>query len=933
MSRQLLKILGLTIAAVTICVAAVCVFGVFAYLKVLPRAVSNPNVINYLEKTVKTHTKFEPEIKNPKIKTSLKPEIEFTIDRLKLTGGKTSVLDVENFYIKLSFSQIFNKKIILERINLDYLFADVNKLIDIIPKPEQETTSSWGFDIFQSVMSVNDALILYNIDRDTKVKLSAKGLRIDDDFEQKQVNYNVSANIKRGKNSLNIKTKDNGHVYIKEMQKLYADDCKISVNGSDIKYSGVIDTKSNYDLKFSSDKFSIPNVIELLDTKIVENNLTEQLVYFEDIDGDFDFDVRVTNDKISGTVNLNKLVFKFPAIAHLPVVFNSGHISFDEKNIKLKNFKGYYNGKQANKIDFEGTVNDYLDSVDTDLVGNAVINDDFAKNYISKTANYPVSMKGHADTRIALKSKYNKIDLIWLYRFQKGSGFVVDGEESFMNDAANRVLAAKLHFNDNLLNIESINYYAGNPEGDRENARIPIVSAYGNIDFSNGETFVRNFGLKLPKPMPSGFINILAKQRIFKGGTFTGHFDVLNKKGCPIKIKADIKAQNVAVPSQRLFIKEGEFKTDKDNMHISSSGRYRRSDYDLSGTILNEVKFPIIVKNITLGIDEIDVDKYLQAFNAQKPTQAAGDVNTAITELTGFNEDAGDDDIQTFNLANLIIEECILKVKQGFYKDIKFSDAQANLTLDKDSMLKINSNKVKIADGISTVKAECDLKNHKYFLRLGIKEVNSDTIASSLLNLSKEIDGRASGLIELNTDDSLKLNGRIQFKVDNGVIGKVGLLQYALNVASLFRNPLTMVSPTVISDLVSIPEGRFDRINGDLRLKDNVVERMMIKSTSAQLSSFIIGRYNLENSDAALRIYTKFSNKKKGLYGILRNISLNSLANRIPLSSRNDINYYEAEISQIPPIDADEKDCQIFFTKVDGDIEHNNFISSLKKIK
>ena len=65
----------------------------------------------------------------------------------------------------------------------------------------------------------------------------------------------------------------------------------------------------------------------------------------------------------------------------------------------------------------------------------------------------------------------------------------------------------------------------------------------------------------------------------------------------------------------------------------------------------------------------------------------------------------------------------------------------------------------------------------------------------------------------------------------------------------------------------------------------------------------------------------------------MRNISLNNLANRIPISSRSDAHYYAAELKQIPDIEADEKDCQIFLTKVDGDVEHNNFISSLKKIK
>ena len=142
-----------------------------------------------------------------------------------------------------------------------------------------------------------------------------------------------------------------------------------------------------------------------------------------------------------------------------------------------------------------------------------------------------------------------------------------------------------------------------------------------------------------------------------------------------------------------------------------------------------------------------------------------------------------------------------------------------------------------------------------------------------------------------------------------------------------------MISPSVFSDMVNIPEGNFDKITGDMKLKDNRIELMKIKSYSPQLSAYIVGCYNLENSDAILRIYTKFSNKNKGFAGLLRNISLNSLANRIPLKTRNDENYYAAELAQLPPIEADEKDCQIFVTKVDGDVEHNNFISSLKKIK
>ena len=216
--------------------------------------------------------------------------------------------------------------------------------------------------------------------------------------------------------------------------------------------------------------------------------------------------------------------------------------------------------------------------------------------------------------------------------------------------------------------------------------------------------------------------------------------------------------------------------------------------------------------------------------------------------------------------------------------------------------------------------------------KVGIKDVNSDLMASTILQLKKEITGKASGLIELNTDDSMKLNGSIKFLVLDGTIQKVGLVEYVLKFASLFRNPIATISPSIFSDLVNVPDGNFDRISGVLELKDNIIEKMQIKSSAPQLSAYIAGKYNLENGDAALRIYTKFSSKNKGFAGALRNISLNSLANRMPMTTRNDAHYYEAELSQLPELE-NEQGAQIFMTKVDGDVEHNNFISSLRKLK
>lgn len=909
------------------------------YLKVLPWAISNPRVIKYVEDVSSKTLGADVKISNPSLKTSISPNINFKVDEIKLTGKNKKLLaDIDKLNADISLKEIPKKNIILNKVALNNVFIDVNPILDLpVFKQKSSGQGEWNVDFYSSVFFLDNADILYKLDKNTFINVNGKKLKIEDDVAKKHLRYIISAQIIKGKNKLNVSSSDYNRVYIKDKDRIVFENSLVDINKSHFNFNGYLDKKNNYNLTFRSKNFSIPYVIDLLNSQIVENNLGEQLAYFKDIDGNFDFDFNITNKSMNGNIKLNKLVFKLIPFNNLPILLTQGNVKLDSHKIVLNDFKGYYNGKTSNKMDFAGTVKDYLKSVDTNLVGNAVVTNDFSTNYLSKMIGYPLQITGKADTRVQLKSKYNKIDLLWLYKFDKGNGFVADGDESFMNNLATRVLVAKMHFENMLLNIKSIDYYAEDPDRNHnvKKKRIPLVSFSSNIDFSNGQIFVKDFGLNLPQPMPSGFINMLIKEKLFKHGTFTGHIKVINTGKYPYLI-GNMKMDKVAIPSQRLFIRSGELKTDDNHLHISSNGRYRRSDYDMSGVIINEIKFPIVVKNITLALDTVDVEKYLQVFNNQTPSdEASTDVKTAVAKSIENNtgDTDSDDNTQTFDLANLIVEECVLKVKQGFYKNIHFSDAVANLSLDKHSVLKINADKFNFAEGQTTAKINCDLKNHKYNIWLALIKVNSDLIATTLLNLPKEINGKASGLLDLNTDDSLKLNGRIQFRVYNGVIAKIGLVQYALNVASLFRNPLTMISLSSLSELVSVPEGKFDQIDGDIYLKNNIAERMMIKSKAPQLSSFIIGRYDIEKQDAALRIYTKFSNSKKGMYGFLRNISLNALANRIPLSTRNDSNYYSAEISQLPPIDAEDKDCQIFLTKVDGDIVQNNFLSSLKKIK
>ena len=326
-----------------------------------------------------------------------------------------------------------------------------------------------------------------------------------------------------------------------------------------------------------------------------------------------------------------------------------------------------------------------------------------------------------------------------------------------------------------------------------------------------------------------------------------------------------------------------------------------------------------------LDLDNVDVEKLLLSMNSeQQDIQNTDNINS--------ENDIVDDNY--FFDTNLIrIENSSFKLKKGNYKELTFSDIDAKMTLDEKGLLKIQSNKFNIANGISTLKVESDLKNFKHYVRLGVKDVDSNLMAKVLLNLDKEISGSAKGLIELNTDKNLKLNGKIRFAIDDGAIGKIGLVEYLLKIASVFRNPIVMISPSVIMDIVNIPEGKFNKITGTINLKDNVAYGIDIRSVAPTLSALVRGRFDMEKHDASLRIYTRFSTDKKSMFGFFRNISLNALANKVQLYTKSDLNYYSSELVDLPQIEIGEEKSQIFLTQVEGDVENNNYLSSLKKIK
>ncbi len=858
------------------------------------------------------------DIKNPNIKTSIKPIIDLSVDKLILSKNSIVLVELENFHSSVSFNRILRKEIKLNKLIADTLTIKADKLIEVIPVfAAQSESSDFKVDFYNADIKLNNLDLSYNLNK-TNIEVYAKDIFIDYDNEYKNLGFNLEVLIKKNNKlyaDIIATTIDEIRLYDDRLQ---VSDFKFLINDSRLKVSAEIDKKGlNADIV--SDKFYLADIFNLVNCDIAIENGEELLKPLTNPEGNISFSFNLKNEDLKGTIIVNNTKAKLKDLSYIPLNIIKGKIIVTPDKINFVDLIGYWGKNKKNNLKIYGDIKDYYKTFDSNITIDTVIANEFFKDYLARLINNTtLFVSKPVGTRIIYKAKNNIMDITWLAKISKGINFGISNEKSALSDY-DRAVKGDFHIEGDSLDIKNINYYIANDI--RKGVKLtPILVLDAKMDLLGN---IDSIGFSFGREMSSEFLNIFASEQLLKKGTIKGnlHIDYRNNIPC---LKADMILKNTFAPQQRIFIKEAILKTDSNLINFDIKGRFKRANYDFQGKIKNELQPPFVIKNMALSLDNVDVERFLTAVNT---------TNTEASPSVVNSEDDIADDNYMFDTNLIRIEEADFTLDKGNYKELTFSNIKAKLTLDDKGVMRIQSNKFNIAQGISTLKVECDLKNLKHYVRLGVKDVDSNLMAKVLFNLDKEIQGKASGLIELNTDKTMKMNGSIKFLVNEGTIGKIGLVEYALKIASVFRNPVAMISPAAIIDIVSIPEGKFDKIQGELRIKDNVVSKINIQSYSKSLSALIRGRFDLEKHDTSLRIYTRFSSDKKSVFGFLRNISLNTLANKVQLNSKNDANYYAAELVDLPQIDVAEEKTQIFLTQVEGDVEHNNFLSSLKKIK
>lgn len=923
------------------------------YLACLPAIISSSRTINLVENLVNKYTKLNLTVEKPVFKPHILPQAGFEVKNLVLKKDEQELMNIKNLETKVRFGKILFKNITLDKLTADNLTLDVDGLLNALPTPQTEQNSEpaefdWDIDFFNANLGVKKAFISYNYTPETKIRIGIKNAQLEQTPDAKYLHINTRTDIiQNNKPLLTFEVNDENKVKLQN-KSIVVDNLQIDINKSIVTLASLINRKT-FDVNVKSDRFFVKDIFDLVNSNLIIPNGKEMLSPLTNPGGAVSFDVKLHNDELSGTIGMKNARAAVKDLGALPLVMPKGLITIYPDRMVFSDFNGYYGKNKSNTIKVSGTIKDYYKTFDSDLTIDTVATNEFLADYLAGLiGGTTIKISKDIPTRVIYKAVNNKMDITWLTKIAKGVSIGIDDTPSALNDY-DRAVTGEFILDGNELDIKNLNYYIAQDIHRGMGKIDPILIFDGKMNIATGE--LHEAGFSFGRELPSEFLNVFVRRKLFKGGTMKGSLHVLFRNNIP-KVKADMQIAKARIPSQRLFIKNATLQTDREDIKINANGRFKRVKYDLAGVIKNELVTPVIVKDLELNLDKVDVDRLLKSLNNQHqpegsttPAQAIPAPENPLPETVAVNETPEEecldedgeeceaDDNYMFDTNLIAIEKCAFRLKEGYYNGLTFGNIEANMTLDRNGIFNLQSNRFDIAEGISTLKINCDLKTLKYYIRLGVKDVNSDMFSTAILNLSKEISGKASGLIELTSDASMKLNGSIKFMINDGTIGKIGLVEYLMKVASIFRNPVAMISPATIIDIVNIPEGNFDKIEGELTLKDNVIQRMNIKSYSPTLSALIRGRYDLEKADASLRIYTRFSSSHKGFAGFLRNFSLNALANKVKLSGRNDANYYAAELKDLPPIEAKNEDTQVFLTQVEGDVEHNNFLSSLKKIK
>ncbi len=696
---------------------------------------------------------------------------------------------------------------------------------------------------------------------------------------------------------------------------LKADKSNLFINGTVKKFYA---KKPIVDLFVNGSNIAVQTVCKIASSS---PKIKKFVCQIKDCTGTLNINLRVSDKGLLGNLTFKNLSFRHIK-SDIPFSFKDLPIKFTNKSIILKNIAGEIGRTGSSPLFANVTVDNYL-KIPVIKASIAVKPTTlFIERYINTKLSHPFKLTGDAAVNVNINGSVDSLGIYPTVKINK------DADISYLSvnlgDTDDlREFTGEMFLKTDKLDVKKINYIKYPMSSDGRKISIPMWTMNGQFK-RQGNIFVpHNVAFTTHQNLPAKILNFVFKKSLIKNGTF----------GCVLKYKEVGKypklfgvanISNAEIPLYNLKIRNGKLSADEKKIHILADGDLVSTKYRVQTDVENSLTLPIKIKETKTKIQYLNLTKLIAVLN-QWSIDSYKDLKLKTA-------------VSTFKISDILVEKGLLQVNSIDYKNCPISDFQATFSLDKNSVLKIDTEKFKITDGIAHGSISYNVKTGETQSNVRMQGVDSNIIASSFLGLKNQITGKLDGnakitTIGLNDRDRLRnTNGIIGFHMENGTIPKLGSIEYLLRASTLLRSGFLSLSVNNFIELLKpFKTGTFSKISGCLYLKDGILKDVAVFSQGENLSLYLTGDYDISESESHAIVYGKLGKKTEGLFGPIGNLSASTLFALIPVSEN--VTEYEKEISKIPDIEYKNHDVRVFRATVDGDINLDKVTSSFKWIK
>ena len=878
---------------------AVCVILVFTgmygfFLFGLPKLLSSPEYINKYQTFIKEKTNFDTTINNFNLKTKPNLGIEIYLKHLDLNSDKKEQLaNIKN----LSYNtNLLNLK--HGALKTEYIFVDLDKIKNNIPKNENETPINFNFSYYPQI----------NIKKVDIVLTPNNTVEIN----------GINSQKKHGK----VITKLRAKVISKYLQKplLAGEQGSIIYSKKGLEFDNFSAQLANANLNISGDLQNLHLEGKNLPIKELENsflyfyklknpNKRNFIENFTNFKGIMDISLDYKKDGIFGKCITHNLGADFSNFK-IPLFFPKTVFFFEGKSIKADT-SGLF-GQDPVNTDFSLTG---LMTKDLIIKGNVYskLTDKTTKKY------YPaIKIVGNADAKVNYTTQNGKVDVNYTLTINKGNNL----ESSYGNlDNTDKIRKVSMHTikNGTPMSIESYDYSIYNGKEYEK-----LLLGNGKFDKVNGHYKLSYLTLKSNGRVSVNYIKSFLRDYV-KDGTFDANlrYDFSPKTLLGAMNFYDISHSNF------LYLKNTRVNIEKNKLYLDMNGSFYGSPLQAKATADNDFRKTFYV---------YDIDVHLDSFYVQKGKL------TSIPKT--FKTDKSAPKINKTKDIDVVVEKGNIKVDRIYSRkfDVRNVVLVSNL---KNNVANFVMPQAEYAGGLLSAKGTYNIKRHSSDIEFFASDIDSNEVATNFFRLKDQVEGSAFATLHVITKNKLNdIKAKATFAIADGFLPKIGSQEFIINsskkerkiynskIANKLREKFKdiKISLSKITNIdFSKPNMFYSNLYGSFNIHNEDVKDVKLFSKSDFLSMFIEGEYNIDSERGDLSVWGR-RNKTEAKKIRIFKIPLN-LIYRIVFRPEHTKEQYQDKINLIPEIKSKiGDDIALFRVSVSGELNSENDNNKLKII-